>query len=522
MKIPGAPASGDDKIIRGLRLHSSLEIGAVIAGKFLLREVAGRGGMATVYRAEQIVLGRSVAVKVLDSELAADPAVAAMFLREARAASRINHPNIVSVIDFGQTPDGAHYLVMEYLKGRALSALLQQEFPLAPARIASLMAQVMDALEEAHSVDVVHGDLKPDNILIERLRTGADLVKVCDFGIARLLDVADEHGGIISGTPEYMSPEQVRGAQIDFRTDIYSAGIVLYELLAGNPPFMADERLQLLLRHCETPPVPPRQVRPDLGIPPKLEEIALRALAKEPADRYQSAAELREALLAVDLARTPPTGVRPMTAAPRDRAMRDTVFAAHGTGPVRTAAHLETQQIPVVGRDHELGRIDALVRLPHARSLVLAGPPGSGKTRLCEAAVQAAERQGFRAVRVAPNPRAAPQPWWPIRRAIARLLDVPTTCTETQLRRALSVTRGSTTAISCPGCPSSSRAAACRPTSSSRCAGASVRPRRSGPCAAATWSSRPCWCSRTSIATTGRHRTWSSGSWRLRATPACS
>jgi serine/threonine-protein kinase len=421
-------------------LQPSLEIGAVIAGKFLLKDVAGRGGMATVYRAEQTVLGRSVAVKVLDPELAADAAVAAMFLREARAASRINHPNIVSVIDFGQTPEGVHYLVMEYLKGQPLSALLADEFPLPLSRVTALMSQVLDALEEAHSVEVVHRDLKPDNILIERLRTGADLVKVCDFGIARLLDVADEHGGIISGTPEYMSPEQVRGAHMDYRTDLYSAGVVLYELLTGSPPFVSDERLQLLLRHCDTPPTPPSKARPDLTIPPALEEITLRALAKEPADRFQSAAEFREALLGGDFARAPATGLKSSISAPQpkaDRASQETVFAVRGSGKVRAATRLGTQQIPLVGRDEELRLIERLVAVPYARSLVLAGPPGSGKTRLGETAVETAIKAGYRAIRIGPDPRGAAEPWWPIRRAIVALLELPMRCSEAELRRAL-------------------------------------------------------------------------------------
>ena len=233
-------------------------IGRVLGQAYVLLEKVGTGGMGAVYRAEQRTLGRTVAVKVIHAHLLHDPGVGDRFFNEAHAASRLSHPHLVSVIDFGKTEDGLPYLVMEYLRGRDLRSLLQEEGPLELSRALTIFQQVLEALAEAHALGVVHRDLKPANIVVEQTRAGCDFVKVVDFGLAKIIHGSSERalvtGDLVRGTPCYMAPEQAMGGAIDPRTDIYAAGVTLFELLTGRPPFEARSPMELMLDHLNTAP----------------------------------------------------------------------------------------------------------------------------------------------------------------------------------------------------------------------------------------------------------------------------
>ena len=287
---------------------SDVLVGRVIAGKFSVEERLGAGAMGMVYRARQLTLDRTVALKVLHRQFAADVEFADRFWGEAKAASRLDHPNSIRVIDFGQEPDGLLYLVMEFVEGCNLFELISERGPLPPAGIVSVLSQVLAALAVAHDMAVVHRDLKPENIMIVRGKSDegepVDLVKVCDFGIAKILDTAaaSDHAsrrkhsttGLLVGTPAYMSPEQARGEKLDARSDLYSVGVVLFELLAGKVPFDGESVISVALKHVGEIPVPPSSLA--LGVDPDLEAICLRAMSKKPAERFQDAREMRLAL----------------------------------------------------------------------------------------------------------------------------------------------------------------------------------------------------------------------------------
>src|SRR5262245_14164693 len=215
-------------------------VGRVLGDKFRLTACIGIGGSGAVYRADQIALGRTVAVKILNEELLADARLIKRSGDEAMSASRLNHPNCVSIIDYGQSQDGLLYLAMEYVKGPTLTQLLVNENPLVIDRVIDIVMQALAGIEEAHLASVVHADLKADNIILDQRRAGVDVVKIVDFGIARLVTgVRDPEDRSISGTPEYMAPEVISGAPPSFASDIYAVGIILYELLAYKTPFFA-------------------------------------------------------------------------------------------------------------------------------------------------------------------------------------------------------------------------------------------------------------------------------------------
>jgi serine/threonine-protein kinase len=284
-------------------------LGQVVAGKFAVEERLGAGAMGVVYRARQLALDRTVAIKVLHRELAADVEFADRFAREARAASRLDHPNSIRIFDFGQDNNGLLYIAMEHVEGSDLFASVSQRGRLSSKEMVEILVQVLAALAVAHEMGVVHRDLKPENIMIVRGTSddgqAMDVVKVCDFGIAKMLGapaVAEgesrrKHSttGLIIGTPAYMSPEQARGEAQDARSDLYAVGVVLYELLTGRVPFEAETLLAVALKHVSDEPVAPSARVP--GVDAKLEAICLKALQKKPAERYQSAREMRLALL---------------------------------------------------------------------------------------------------------------------------------------------------------------------------------------------------------------------------------
>lgn len=267
----------------------------LLGGRYQLGGLLGRGGMAEVHRARDLRLGRDVAVKQLRIDLATDPTFQARFRREAQAAAGLNHPNIVAVYDTGEEADpttGVHvpYIVMELVEGHTLRELLRTGRQIQPEKALQFAMGVLDALNYSHKAGIVHRDIKPANVML----TSAGVVKVMDFGIARA--VADTSATMtqtaaVIGTAQYLSPEQARGETVDSRSDIYSAGCLLYELLVGRPPFQGDSPVSVAYQHVREQPVPPSSLDP--MITPGMDAIVLKSLAKDPADRYQTAAAMR-------------------------------------------------------------------------------------------------------------------------------------------------------------------------------------------------------------------------------------
>lgn len=282
--------------------HEAPVLGTCLGGRFFVRELIGAGAYGRVYRAEQVTLCRDVAVKILEPRLARDPDFVDQLHAEALITSRLSHPNIVSVIDFGRTDQGLVYIVMEYLRGGTLTELNAQAWPMPLARLGAIMQQILRGLSEAHALGIVHSDLKSDNILVEQ-RASGDLVKVVDFGIARLLEPLmprvqghDAKPGTISGTPEYMAPEVIRGHKPAPTADLYAAGVLLYQLLAGRLPFTHSSFMKVLRSHLEDPVPALAVARPDGSVPPVWEALLHRAMAKSPAARFQSATEFCDAI----------------------------------------------------------------------------------------------------------------------------------------------------------------------------------------------------------------------------------
>src|ERR1041384_727531 len=290
-------------------------VGRPLPGGCLVLDLISVGGMGRVYRAEQRALGRTVAVKVIHPHLLADENSILRFMTEARAASQLNHPNSVSVIDFGRTDDGQPYLVMEFLRGKDLARVAYEQGPLPFKRVVDVLAQALMALSEAHDLGIVHRDLKPENIILEPLRRGGDFVKVVDFGLAKLKADAQAPSvtspGIVCGTPDYMAPEQGRGDPIDGRSDLYAMGVILFQLLTGRLPFEADSPTQVVMMHMTIPVPDPRQVAPEPSIPEPLVQVVNKALAKDAKKRYQDAIEFADALKsALSLAESVPPDQR--------------------------------------------------------------------------------------------------------------------------------------------------------------------------------------------------------------------
>jgi serine/threonine protein kinase len=269
---------------------ASALIGREIAGRFRILAKLGEGGMGAVYRGEQISLKRAVAVKVLKPELSQNQTLVRRFSAEAQAVAMLDHPNTVKVYDSGQDTDGSLFIAMEYIEGTSLRDVMRSGAMPGP-RAFAIAVQVAASLADAHAQSIVHRDLKPDNVMLQDKGRQRDIVRVLDFGIAKLRDdsratqAAMTQAGDMLGTPQYMAPEQIRGEQIDGRTDIYAVGCMLYEMVTGRLPFEGASVLAILTKHLTDTVVPPSQRRPDLGLPPIIDQIVMTAIAKEPAAR---------------------------------------------------------------------------------------------------------------------------------------------------------------------------------------------------------------------------------------------
>ena len=272
-------------------------IGRLINGRFEVLSRLGAGGMGVVYRARQVGIDRIVAIKTLLKDRATDDKVVQRFKNEARAVSRLNHPNTIRIFDFGQMDDGTLYFAMELLEGRSLDKAIRQDAPFATRRTLHIMAQMADSLAEAHSKGIVHRDLKPENVYLSQVGGDPDFVKVLDFGVARMREQDSSQGtmtqaGVIFGTPRYMAPEQARTMAVDARADIYALGIIWYELLTGRTPFEADSPLAILMKHIQDPVPAMAAARPDVSVPAEVEALVMRCLEKSPDRRMPSAAAL--------------------------------------------------------------------------------------------------------------------------------------------------------------------------------------------------------------------------------------
>ncbi len=307
-------------------------IGRVLLGKYRIDAVLGAGGMGAVYRATQLAVARLVAVKVLRQvEGVSDEQLGLRFQREALATSRLKHPNTVQVFDFGQTEDHILFMVLELLEGAPLSEVISSEAPLPPARVSNIGRQISKSLAEAHELGIVHRDLKPDNVFLCQIGRDSDVVKVMDFGIARLttMDSGMTQTGMMIGTPKYIAPEQAMGQKVGPEADLYALGVMLYEMLTGKPLFEADSMMALAYAHVHDP-IPRLELR---GVEPSIQEawrdILTHLLAKSPRDRPSSATEVATWLQRIEvvseraegLARNPlhkplpgrePTGIVPL------------------------------------------------------------------------------------------------------------------------------------------------------------------------------------------------------------------
>ncbi|MEM9863456.1 MAG: protein kinase [Myxococcota bacterium] len=408
-------------------------VGRTVGGSYVLQEIVGVGGMGRVYRAVQSTLGRTVAIKVIHPHLLGDDQTVARFYTEARASSRLNHPNSVSIIDFGRTDDGILYLAMEFLSGKDLAMVMHEEGPLPFKRTCDLLIEVLSALEEAHVNDIVHRDLKPENIILQRLGSGQDLVKVVDFGLATIVggnSTSITKPGLVCGTPDYMAPEQGKGEDVDGRGDLYALGVVLYELLADRLPFEDETPTKVVLRHIHDPVPDPRTAAPHRGIPDALAQITMRALAKDRNERFQTAREMaaalrmtREALAAKNVARIPcpacgaenPVGMRFCGSC--GARLTGTMATPPSGIAHRSSFRPTTESVrPLVGREAELAQ---LVQNASQRGVsAVIGESGVGKTRLLAEAAEQLARSGAMVVASGAHPLGAPVPYEAIRQLV--------------------------------------------------------------------------------------------------------
>ena len=338
-------------------MTDGFEQGQVIAGRYRVLRRLGVGGMADVYLADDTTLGRRVAVKVLLKRYAGDESFVERFRREAQAAARINHPNIVNIYDWGPV-DGTYYIVMEYVEGETLKDHIRREGRYNPGEAVRIALELLAGVQVAHDAHIVHRDIKSQNILIDTAGT----VKVTDFGIAKADDSQMTEAGSILGTAQYLAPEQAKGEPVDERSDLYSVGVVFYEMLTGALPFRGDSAVTVALKHVNERPAEPAELVP--GLPYSLNQIVLKALAKDPDQRYRTAAEFTADLVAA-------RSGGPLLAAAYDSSL-DRTFVQ----PPAAGAEGTTRVLPkAAGRGRGAGRRRG--RRP-ARAARAAPPTGAG------------------------------------------------------------------------------------------------------------------------------------------------
>lgn len=279
-------------------------VGHVLAKRFKLLDLIARGGMGKIYRAEQMPLGRLVAVKVLaPAERQAEEEVSfrRRFEREASICARLSHSNTVRVFDYGWTDDGIYYIAMEYIEGRTLQHLLKAEAPIAASRTVHMMRQLCGSLSEAHRLGIIHRDLKPGNVILTTQGDDRDFVKVVDFGLVKQTGDHDiTQAGLIVGSPMYMSPEQVRGEELDQRADIYAMGMMAYVCLTGRRPFDRDTPIAIMMARTTKAPPPMREINPEVAVPASLEWVVMTCMAMDPSDRFATMTEVLRALRVCD------------------------------------------------------------------------------------------------------------------------------------------------------------------------------------------------------------------------------
>ena len=296
MTGPQLPPMADDD------LAGKSLVGQTISERYTILDEIGRGGMSIVYRARHELLKKTVAVKVLKQSLATDKISLSRFHREAMAAASLGDQHIVDITDYGFTSSREAFIVMEHLDGAGLREVLKQEGPLEGGRCVAITRQILKALSAAHDQGIIHRDLKCDNVFLVQ-REGREFVKLLDFGISKIkkTEGSEDTGltatGVVMGTPQYIAPEQAHGVEdVDHRVDLYSLGVILYEMCTGRLPFTGNSAIDILMKHIQQDPIPPRQSRPDLGISADLERVILKAMEKEPNDRYESAVTMLEDL----------------------------------------------------------------------------------------------------------------------------------------------------------------------------------------------------------------------------------
>jgi serine/threonine-protein kinase len=378
-----------------------------------LISVLGEGGMGAVYLARHTFTGRKAAVKLLHPQLAQDQVLVTRFMNEARATAAIGHPNIIDIIDVGFLPDGiSPYLMMELLQGESLAKRLQREHPLPIPEAIEIACQTAFALSAAHAAEIVHRDLKPDNLFLvpdQSMRPMRMRVKVLDFGIAKLRgDLSSgsikTRTGTIMGTPQYMSPEQCRGLaeHIDHRTDIYTLGIIIYEMVCGAPPFVSEGLGDMLVMHLSQEPVPPRTVNPEVS--EALEATIMRSLAKDPNQRFASMAEFQEALRPGNRLSTGPT---PASTAPAR--VPDQVPVQKTVAPAAAPQTASWVEAPVTTLTSTMGQVAGGTvptwrHMPRARRAVLAGGALLAAALVVVAIVALRGRHTTSAASIAPAP----------------------------------------------------------------------------------------------------------------------
>lgn len=363
---PSAPASGE---IAPAGREPDKYIGTTIDGRYIVESILGEGGMGVVYKCKRKVFDRPAALKILRADLAKNSEVLERFVTEAKAASGIGNQHIVDVFDFGEVPDGSTYFAMEYLEGETLGARLARG-RFEPEAVVHLGCQMAKGLAAAHAAQIVHRDLKPDNLFITK-RDGQDFVKILDFGIAKVIGIDNKitRAGAVFGTPHYMSPEQCRGSPVDHRTDVYSLGVILYEMLVGRVPFDAENPLSILSMHLNEAPKRFSELAPGLDTPPSLESLVLKCLAKHPDDRFASMREVEQALAAIERGEAVEIDV-PISVAPPEEELPVPLIVP--APPALPAVGERVSAVPQSGRDAVPGSEPARI------SLVGAGPASAG------------------------------------------------------------------------------------------------------------------------------------------------